>query len=101
LKTASPHPAQRDHTVGVERQEAHREGEHEQPVRDLLAEARAGGPLGIDVLRVRVAGEVGELEDVRLAHRSGPAVSNRSPSRELVERALEEASGQPRPCRPA
>ena len=69
LEDRVAHAAQGDHPLGVERQEADGEGQHEQPVRDLLAEAGAGGPLGVDVLRMSVAGEVGELEDVRLADR--------------------------------
>ena len=64
LEDGVAHPAQRDDALGVERQQPDGEREHEQAVRDLLAEAAAGGPLGVGVLRMRVAREGGELEDV-------------------------------------
>jgi hypothetical protein len=84
--------AQSDDPVGIEREQADGEGEDEEPVRDLLAETAAGGPVGIDVLWVSVTGEVGELENVRLtdgAGRGGEAIAGG----QLAERAAEEISG--------
>jgi hypothetical protein len=90
-------PAQRDHPVGVQREETDSEGDHEEAVGDLLAEAGAGGPHGVDVLRVQVAGQPGELEDVRLAN--GASGCREAVARgELLEAAGEEAGARGR-CR--
>ena len=52
LEHGVAHPAQGHDPIGVERQQAHGEGQHEQAVRDLLAEAAVRGPFGVGVLRV-------------------------------------------------
>ena len=90
LEHGVTNPAQRDDPVGVEREQADGEREHKQSVGDLLAEAAAGRPRGVDVLGVRVAGQRRELGDVRLP--DGAALG-REPLARLqgVEVAREEA----------
>ena len=87
LKTASPTRAQRDDPLGVEVDQADGVGEHQHPVRDPLAEAAPGRPLGVGVLGVGVAGERGEAESMSASVMVRPRVTalarsgRRSPSR--------------------
>ena len=94
LEDGVAHPAQRHDALGVERQQADGEGEHQQAVGDLLAEAARRGPVGVDVLRMarrRSASRSSRMSGPRSTVRRG--VAKRSPDRERVEVELEEVAG--------
>ena len=51
LEDDAAQPAQRDHPLGIDRQQPDRVGEDQHPVRDPLAERALGGPVRVGVLR--------------------------------------------------
>ncbi len=82
------HPVEGDDRPGLHRYQSGGVGEHEHPVRDPLAEHRLRRPLRVNVQRVRVPRQRGEVHDVRLGDR--PALGReRVPDREVIQIARE------------